>query len=829
MTPIHKTQIGSSAPRILYLDAYDSFANNIIGLLETRLAANVTVIRVDDKLANQDFTKIVGSFDAIVVGPGPGHPANDNDVGLINKVWDLEAEHLLPVLGICLGFQSLAYAFGANIGRLRKARHGIVSKITHNGQDVFNGIGTLQATQYHSLFVDLGHDKAAHEGELWNATSKCHDLVPLAWDCEDCGNGPILMAHRHVTKPFWGVQFHPESICTNVEGIRLLENWWRAARTWLTLSQRGTKPLLANCLGARVSGLSTVPSLADKLSTAGRNGPSYMDHSVGERSILQWKRLSLSECSPTELIERLRLQEDEVVLLDSQGHQTGRYSIVGVVSSGSTIKLTYDVSNRNISWVLPGGSKLDLQLETGTDIWEILRASLKCPTPSSGCNGLPLESPFWGGWMGYISYEAGLETIAVDIPEMSSSTHGSDFNLAFIKRSLVIDHVEDHLYIQSLESEDDCWFQEIERILRSGVIKAEKVRRRSNERSPISRPQTTGASRDEAALAMHLKNAVIQKPDESTYRANVLECQRSLSAGESYELCYTDETRILIPTDMKAWSLYKRLRKENAAPFGAFLRLTGATVVGSSPERFLSWDREGNCQFRPIKGTVRKTAEMTYEKANAILSTSKERAENLMIVDLIRHDLSGVVGAQNCRVTKLMQMEEYQTLYQLVSVIEGRPPKPPLMSAPLAERDANVQTRKSDKKATSSPLEIQGLDVLKASLPPGSMTGAPKKRSCEILAKLEKRPRSIYSGVLGYMDVGGGGDFSVVIRTAFRYDDEVVDRPLEQENSTVETSLVPHHVWRIGAGGAVTVQSTDKGEYDEMETKLDSVLKTFQL
>lgn len=78
------------------------------------------------------------------------------------------------------------------------------------------------------------------------------------------------------------------------------------------------------------------------------------------------------------------------------------------------------------------------------------------------------------------------------------------------------------------------------------------------------------------------------------------------------------------------------------------------------------------------------------------------------------------------------------------------------------------------------------------------------------------------------MDVGGGGDFSVVIRTAFCHDDEVVDRPLKQENDAIETTLVPHHVWRIGAGGAVTIQSTDKGEFDEMEAKLDSVLKTFQ-
>jgi para-aminobenzoate synthetase len=108
-----------------------------------------------------------------------------------------------------------------------------------------------------------------------------------------------------------------------------------------------------------------------------------------------------------------------------------------------------------------------------------------------------------------------------------------------------------------------------------------------------------------------------------------------------------------------------------------------------------------------------------------------------------------------------------------------------------------------------------GIDVLAASLPPGSMTGAPKKRSCQLLRAIEEeKPRSIYSGVLGYMDVGGGGDFSVVIRTAYRWDDE-----------TTETG----ETWRIGAGGAITDMSQEMSEWDEMNTKVDAVLRSFKL
>lgn len=126
-----------------------------------------------------------------------------------------------------------------------------------------------------------------------------------------------------------------------------------------------------------------------------------------------------------------------------------------------------------------------------------------------------------------------------------------------------------------------------------------------------------------------------------------------------------------------------------------------------------------------------------------------------------------------------MSIEEYETVFQLVSVIEG------------------------DLEQASS-----GIAVLSASLPPGSMTGAPKKRSCEMLKDIEGgKPRGLYSGVVGFLDVGGGGDFSVVIRTAFKWDDE-------------------GDVWRVGAGGAITALSEAEAEWEEMMTKRESVFNS---
>jgi para-aminobenzoate synthetase len=179
--------------------------------------------------------------------------------------------------------------------------------------------------------------------------------------------------------------------------------------------------------------------------------------------------------------------------------------------------------------------------------------------------------------------------------------------------------------------------------------------------------------------------------------------------------------------------------------------------------------------------------EITRAEAEVILGTDKERAENLMIVDLIRHDLTGAVGSGSTWVSQLMKVEEFATVWHLVSVVQGR-----LGASADGGRGPS------------------GIDVLRLSLPPGSMTGAPKKRSCEILNRIEGGPRGVYSGVLGYMEVGGGGDFSVMIRTAV--------------HCAEETGGSGGELWRVGAGGAVTVQSDEEGEFLEMETKASSVL-----
>ncbi|KAI5210718.1 para-aminobenzoate synthase [Aureobasidium subglaciale] len=782
-------------PHLLFLDAYDSFSNNIINLLQQDLNATVEVIKIDDKRFstgdNACFHAFLRRFDAVVAGPGPGDPRNLNDLGLIAKLWNLPEDISLPVLGICLGFQSLALAFGGTAGRLQQPRHGLVTEVSHQGQSLFKDIDVLMATQYHSLHVKLGHGVAKTSAELWKPTLDCQDIVPLAWDLSDDQNGPILMGIRHATKPFYGVQYHPESICTSSAGAQIIHNWWSEAFAWrvhraataqkndilqLTIDVDSSETNSENDDDSRSTTSSLFdavnPTIRDTAATtpAVTRDSSRMGRFPSPRSV-NWRCIDLVSGSVdvASLLQSLQDVDHHSIMLESGSKnsqpvrpETGRFSIIGCINDARSLR--YSTGNHTISNNLSGADTS----YTGSmvDIWSSVETFMAANKATDGNTDLP----FWGGLVGFVSYEAGLETI--DVPRPSNDDR-PDVWFVFVSRSIIVDHVERKVYIQSLEESDDCWFeiaeQTVGKLIKQAVGSLSKEKRQSELTTPA-----------------------ITAPIEAEYVRKVETCQDYIRAGDSYELCLTDQSIVSHNEDCRptSFELYQRLRSSNPAPFGAYLRLreekeekeSGVTILSSSPERFLSWSRTGKCQFRPIKGTVEKKNGLTRDDAEKLLNVDKERAENLMIVDLIRHDLHGVVGSGNVKVEKLMTVEEYQTVFQLVSVIEG-------------------QLQEGSKHT--------GIDVLAASLPPGSMTGAPKKRSCELLTEIEGKARSIYSGVLGYFDVGGGGDFSVVIRTAFRWDDE--------------------GVWRIGAGGAVTVLSSPMAEFEEMDLKRQSCLPAFGL
>jgi para-aminobenzoate synthetase component 1 len=216
------------------------------------------------------------------------------------------------------------------------------------------------------------------------------------------------------------------------------------------------------------------------------------------------------------------------------------------------------------------------------------------------------------------------------------------------------------------------------------------------------------------------------------------------------------------------WALYRRMRIRNAAPFAAFLETPEMSVVSASPERFLRVDAGGHVETRPIKGTMPRGFGPEHDGllGQALSESAKDRAENLMIVDLMRNDLSRVCRPGSVRVPELFALEHYATVHHLVSTVVG--------------------------ELTSG---CTALDLLRAAFPGGSITGAPKVRAMEIIAELEPSQRSLYCGSIGYYSITGALDSSIAIRTV----------------------IAPAGGNRVyfGAGGGIVADSDPEQEYRE--------------
>ena len=223
------------------------------------------------------------------------------------------------------------------------------------------------------------------------------------------------------------------------------------------------------------------------------------------------------------------------------------------------------------------------------------------------------------------------------------------------------------------------------------------------------------------------------------------------------------------------WDLYRRLRTRNPAPFAAFIELPECAVLSASPERFMRVDATGRVETRPIKGTRPRGIGPEHDAAlgRALTESAKDRAENLMIVDLIRNDLSRVCEPGSVRVRELFALEHFATVHHLVSTVVG----------------------------TLSP-GLDGLDLLRASFPGGSITGAPKIRAMEIIAELEPSVRGVYCGAIGYLSVTGELDTNIAIRTALARDGRVY----------------------LNAGGGIVADSDAEQEYQETFHKARGII-----
>ncbi|CAA9369983.1 MAG: Para-aminobenzoate synthase, aminase component [uncultured Nocardioidaceae bacterium] len=305
-------------------------------------------------------------------------------------------------------------------------------------------------------------------------------------------------------------------------------------------------------------------------------------------------------------------------------------------------------------------------------------------------------------------------------------------------------------------------------------------RRRSRKVETALAPTGTSAS---AVSGSH------ERPLDE-YAAAFEEVQRQLRLGNSYEVNLTYRERV--ESELDPVSAYLRLRTVNPAPYSGYLQHHGVHLLSSSPERFATVDRHRTIEAKPIKGTTPRgaTVEEDEEHRRRLATDPKYRAENLMIVDLMRNDLSMVCDPGTVSVPTLMEVESYESVHQLVSTVRGR-------------LRGDVTT----------------IGALRSLFPAGSMTGAPKRRTMEIIDAVESSPRGAYAGAFGWISGDGRADLSVVIRTLVAIRASAASTPHERPLDLARAPSRRGWGYELGTGGGVTVRSTVEDEYAETRWK----------
>ncbi|MEV4441602.1 aminodeoxychorismate synthase component I [Streptomyces sp. NPDC049577] len=539
-------------------------------------------------------------------------------------------------------------------------------------------------------------------------------LEATAWTTDG-----IVMALRHRELPQWGVQFHPESV-RSTQGHRLLANFRDLS------ARHGARRPRVLPLGQALNPPAPVPA------------PTVPVPAPERRLRL------LVETVPTDwddeiAFEHLFRKGPHAYWLDSSRHDEGlgRFSVMGDASGPLARVATADVWSSTVSVRSAAGT----EVVTGEFLdWidEDLRAT-RTELPE-----LPFD--FALGWVGYLGY--GLKSECGG--DRAHRPDEPDAVMVFGDRALVLDHATGTSYLLALAEEGAegparAWLETA--ALRLRAVAGE-------EPGPVTRPDALGA--------LHLRH------DRAAYLRLIDESKQEIAAGESYEVCLTN--MVTAHGELDPWQGYRFLRRTSPAPFGALLSFGDVSVLSTSPERFLSVDRERVAESRPIKGTRPRGATPDEDAAlvESLLTSEKDRAENLTIVDLVRNDLGRTAEVGSVDASRIFRIESYAKAHQLVSTVRAK-----------------------------LRAEASAVDCVRAAFPPGSMTGAPKTRTMQIIDRLEDGPRGVYSGAIGYFSLSGAADLSVVIRTAV---------------------VTPGRV-RYGVGGAIIALSDPLEEFEETAVK----------
>ncbi len=422
----------------------------------------------------------------------------------------------------------------------------------------------------------------------------------------------------------------------------------------------------------------------------------------------------------------------------------------------------------------PGDSEVTVESHGSgddSDVFRSLEASSDIDATHADLDGLDFRL----GWVGWFSYEFGVRLAG----ERHARSPYPDAAFFFVDRAVVFDHatrtvsalivVDDAHESRGARTRDTDWIGWLRTKL------ADLVRL-----APIAASTTSdlerGAvvERDAASLAR-----AVWRHSDHEYRAHIEECQRIIARGDAYQLCLTNTVTVARHGGSETYNpveTYGRLRKTSSSHHGGFIRMGDTSLLSTSPERFLRIDPNRVVETSPIKGTRARgqTREEDERLKRELRESPKEQAENLMIVDLTRNDLSRVCRVGSVVVTRLLGLETYPHVHQLVSTVQG-----------ALRPDASLA------------------DVLASTFPAGSMTGAPKRRAIRTLFDIEGGPRGIYSGTFGYVGIDGSVDLAMVIRSIV----------IDEAGATV------------GTGGGITSLSDPRDELDEAHLKARALLR----
>jgi para-aminobenzoate synthetase len=529
------------------------------------------------------------------------------------------------------------------------------------------------------------------------------------------------LAHRHRRQ--WGVQFHPESIITE-HGRKLLENFCREIDPSIGRS---------NGQGKRLNGV------GHKL-----NGAAHKTELNASRKRAFWREIP-REIDMEEAFSSLFSASPHAYWLDSSLVEQGRarWSYAGDASGPNSARIQYRSADQ----------RLEISDHTGahiqrTGIFDYLgKIEPSRPEPAPPC-------PFMGGYVGWFGYE--LRNDCGSPTDRRAATPDAFF--IYSDRFIAVDHVEKKTYVVAIDEPSHAerakkWIDRTKAVIERAVSPAKpEVRNIPNE--PIK---------------------FFLDRDRETYLSDIRRCLDLIGQGETYQVCLTNELHCM--SDVDPLTLYRTMRKVNPAPHAAFIKWPEGAVLSASPERFLSIDANGKVQAKPIKGTIKRDPDPVKDDqlAEQLRTSEKDRAENVMIVDLLRNDLSRSCEPGSVRVPKLWDVESYRTVHQLVSTVTG----------------------------TLKPCQ-RPIQLIHNAFPGGSMTGAPKTRTLQFIDELEERARGVYSGALGWVGDDGAVDLSIVIRTIVASGGRL----------------------SMGVGGGVVAASTPEGEFDEMLLKAAASIKS---